>query len=216
LVADRYDWLRALDPKLIADCGANQGQWLAYARGIWPDARYVCFEPQGECASLIPRDDKVTVVEMAVGDRIGRVAFNRSSFNQSSSCLKMGQLHKDYFPFSAGESVCEVEMTTLDEFFDSTTKPYGCSGAFPDIVKLDLQGFELQALIHSPRVVMKAKAIVCETSFVELYEGQPLFGEIHDYMTQCGYRYAGIVESPLLSPIDGQPLEEDSWFIKIT
>ena len=203
---DKYDWLRRLAPEVVFDCGANTGQWLEYGWNVWPNAKFVCFEPQGECASLIRTAPTITVVAKAVGDKIGTVKFNRSSFNQSSSVLKMGQLHKDLFPFSAGESVCEVEMTTLDEWCEQ-------NNLWPDVLKLDLQGYELQALIHSPRVMMKVKAVVCETSFVELYEGQPLFGEIHDYMTQIGFKYAGCIEPPLVDST-GKPLEEDSWFVK--
>jgi FkbM family methyltransferase len=205
---DRFDWLRKLDVKVVLDGGANQGQWVEYCRQIWPDAKYVCFEPLPECASNIPRDDKVTVVEMALGDRFGKVSFNRSSFNQSSSVLKMGDLHKKLYPFSAGESTCEVEMTTMDEWCEK-------SGVWPDLVKLDLQGYELQAMIHSPRVMMKAKVVCCETSFLELYDGQPLFGEVHDYMTQIGFRYMGCIQPPMGSPEDGTPLEEDSWWVKV-
>jgi FkbM family methyltransferase len=204
---DKYDWLRALAPAVVIDGGANQGQWLAYARGIWPQARYICFEPQGECASLIPRDPLVTVVESALGDRLGVVSFRRSSFNQSSSVLKMAQLHKDAFPFTAGESVCEVPITTLDQWCEENS-------TWGDVVKLDLQGYELAALMHMPRSLMHAKALCVETSFVELYEGQPLFGEIHDYLGQLGFRYAGCIESPLGSPLDGRPMEEDSWWVK--
>lgn len=204
---DKFEWLRSLDVATVVDGGANQGQWLAYARQIWPKARFVCFEPQGECASMIPKGDGVTVVEIALGDRIGSVKFNRSSFNQSSSILKMAQLHKDAFPFTAGESSCEVPVTTLDQWCEE-------NGTWADVVKLDLQGYELQALMYMPRSLMKAKALCVETSFVELYDGQPLFGVIHDYLGQLGFRYAGCIEPPLASPLDGRPLEEDSWFVK--
>jgi len=197
-----------LDVGVVVDGGANQGQWLAYARQIWPEARYVCFEPQGECASMIPKDGNVTVVESALGDRIGLVKFNRSSFNQSSSILKMGVLHKEAFPFSAGESSVEVPVTTLDQWCEE-------NGVWGDVVKLDLQGYELQALMHMPRSLMKAKVLCVETSYVELYEAQPLFGDIHDYLGQLGYRYAGCIEPPLGSPLDGRPLEEDSWWVKM-
>ncbi len=206
---DRFTWLRAIDVGVVVDGGANQGQWLAYARQIWPEAHYVCFEPQGECASMIPKDDKVTVVASALGDKIGNVEFRRSSFNQSSSILPMADLHKTAFPFTAGESVCEVPITTLDQWCEE-------NGTWPDVIKLDLQGYELNALMASPRALMKAKLIVCETSFVELYTGQPLFGDIHDYLGQIGFRYAGCIEPPLCSPIDGRPMEEDSYFVKVT
>lgn len=204
---DKYDWLRAIAPTVVIDGGANCGQWLGYARQFWGDSKFVCFEPQEECAGLIQKDEKVIVVPAALGDRIGKIPFRRSSFNQSSSILTMAQLHKDAFPFTAGESVCEVPITTLDQWCEE-------NDTWGDIIKLDLQGYELNALMHMPRSLMKAKALCVETSFVELYEGQPLFGEIHDYLTQIGFRYVGCIESPLASPFDGRPMEEDSWFVK--
>ncbi len=204
---DRFDWLRVYKPTVVIDGGANCGQWLAYGRNIWPDAKFVCFEPQPECAAAIPSGDAVTVVQSALGDRIGTVKFNRSSFNQSSSILKMAQLHKILAPESAGEVVIEVPITTLDEWCQN-------NDTWGDVVKLDLQGYELNALMHMPRSLMKAQVLCVETSFVELYEGQPLFGDIHDYLGQVGFRYAGCVEPPWGSQFNGRPLEEDSWFVK--
>jgi hypothetical protein len=118
----------------------------------------------------------------------------------------MGQLHKDLFPFSADHETVKVGMTTLDAFFE------GMDG--PDVVKLDLQGYELEALKGGERVIAGAKALCIETSYVELYEGQPLFGDIHEWLQRRGWVYRGSVEPPLLSEVDGSPLEEDSWFTR--
>lgn len=191
---------------MVLDGGANEGQWRGYAKQFWPAAGFVCFEPLMECAEKISRDPLTWVVCGALGGSVGEVEFGRSSFSQSSSVLPMGQLHKDLFPFSAGGDTVKVVMTTLDAFFD------GMPG--PEVVKLDLQGYELEALKGGERVVSEAKALCIETSYVSLYDGQPLFGEIHDYLSRRGWRYAGAIEAPMLSGEDGTPLEEDSWFVR--
>jgi FkbM family methyltransferase len=189
---------------LVLDGGANEGQWLGYMRQFWPWVHVVCFEPLAECAAKIPRNPLTWVVQGALGAGCGEVEFHRSSFAQSSSMLAMGEAHKSLFPFSKDHDVVKVVMTTLDAFFD------GMEG--PDVVKLDLQGYELEALKGGERVLSGARALCVETSFVELYDGQPLFGEVHEWLRAKGWRYRGAIEAPMLSGEDGTPLEEDSWF----
>lgn len=53
--------------------------------------------------------------------------------------------------------------------------------------------------------------ILIETSFSELYVGQPLFAEIYQYLSENGFRYTGNV-GQMLSPLDGTILQEDSVF----
>lgn len=207
-MGDKFSWLRALDVKTVVDGGANVGQWLGYARQIWPDSTFVCFEPLTECSMQIPTGGNTIVVNSALGDKVGKIQFRKSSFDQSSSILTMAQLHKDAFPFTAGEQLVEVPITTLDSWCEE-------NDLWPDVIKLDLQGYELNALMCSPRALMGCKLVICETSYVELYQGQPLFGQIHDYLSQIGFQYAGCIELPLASPIDGRPLEEDSYFVKV-
>ena len=203
---DRYKWLKDLNPTLVLDGGANEGQWLWYGKQLWPRASFICVEALPECAAKIPAGERVWVAQGALGERCGEVTFNRSSFSQSSSVLPMGKLHKDLFPFSKDHEPVTVGMTTMDAFFE------GMKG--PEVIKLDLQGYELEALKGGERVVSEAKALCIETSYVSLYDGQPLFGDIHKYLHDRGWVYRGCVEPPLCDERDGTPLEEDSWFVR--
>jgi hypothetical protein len=84
----------------------------------------------------------------------------------------------------------------------------------PMLVKLDVQGFEDRVLSGGERTIKKAKAIITETSFVPLYEGQPLFDDIRRQLSEWGFLYAGSV-GQLRSQTTGEVLQEDSLFLSV-
>jgi FkbM family methyltransferase len=56
-----------------------------------------------------------------------------------------------------------------------------------DFLKMDIQGGELQALVHGEARLARCAMIHLEVSFVPLYEGQPTFGEIDVWMRAHGF-----------------------------
>ncbi len=61
----------------------------------------------------------------------------------------------------------------------------GC--ALPDLIKIDVQGAELQVLENGPNTVSNGLVIETEVEFVPLYKGQPLFGDIHAFLRSLGF-----------------------------
>jgi hypothetical protein len=59
----------------------------------------------------------------------------------------------------------------------------------------------------------KARVVIIETSFIELYEKQLLFRDIYSEMERMGFTYAGSLNDDR-SKIDGSVLQQDSVFIK--
>ena len=51
-----------------------------------------------------------------------------------------------------------------------------------DFLKLDVQGAELEILNHATEVLKHVDMIQIEVCFIELYQGQPLFAEIDQFM----------------------------------
>lgn len=210
--ADKFEWLRRLGIRTVVDVGANIGQWAAYIHRVLPESRIVSVEPLPEAFEALCRNlggrPGFTAVCCAVSDYDGETEFRRSSFDQSSSILPMGSLHKECFPFSAGEEMVRVPCRTLD----------GLCGDLavdgPLLVKLDVQGVEDRVIRGGLSTLESASVVVCETSFVELYEGQCLFKDVVDLLYPLGFVYAGTWEEPLRSPLDGSCLEEDSIFVR--
>ncbi len=58
-----------------------------------------------------------------------------------------------------------------------------------DVLKLDLQGFEVEALKGAAALLRRGiRCIYTEVSFVPLYEGSCLFGDVDALLRQHGYR----------------------------
>jgi hypothetical protein len=78
-------------------------------------------------------------------------------------------------------SESQAEMWELDRYVGERGLPP------PDLLKLDVQGAELQILQGGTRTLGHAKAIIAEVSFVELYEGQSSFSDLCAFLQAHGF-----------------------------
>jgi hypothetical protein len=62
----------------------------------------------------------------------------------------------------------------------------------PALLKLDVQGFELQALAGCEDVLPRFDWVYVECSFMELYAGQSLADEVIAWLRERGLRLAGV------------------------
>lgn len=72
----------------------------------------------------------------------------------------------------------DVETVRLDDVSE-------CPRA--DYAKLDVQGAELLVLEHGMEKLADAVVVETEVEFVEIYRGQPLFGDIESFMRSKGF-----------------------------
>ena len=61
----------------------------------------------------------------------------------------------------------------------------------PAILKLDVQGFEFEALQGCESLIGRFEWVYCECSFVELYSGQKLAADIIEWLANRGFRLIG-------------------------
>ena len=99
----------------------------------------------------------------------------------SSSLLALGKNQKEIFGDTT-VSQQSISIVTLDGYIKEQQLP------LPDVIKLDIQGYELEALKGGKLCMQHAHFILLEVSFIEFYEGQPLFSEIVNFMQQQGFR----------------------------
>lgn len=179
--------------KVILDCGANVGQMARSFRHLYENADIYSFEPVGTCFSELERtcaEIGVKPVKKAVSDHDGVCKINLTTSPECHSLLGYEPSNPcEQYTWIVDEE--EVDVCSLDNWCaqnDIDTKTI-------DIIKLDVQGAELQALRGATKILKSAKMVLAEVSFVPLYKDSPLFGEVDDFMKQAGYDRAALYPS---------------------
>lgn len=66
----------------------------------------------------------------------------------------------------------------------------------PDLVKMDVQGFEDRIIKGGKETFSHCRSFVIEVSFEEFYEGQALFHDVYELMHSLGKRFIGFGNTP--------------------
>jgi len=204
-------WVKQLALKTVIDVGANLGQFSTKMRKLLPNVVIYAFEPLPDCFKELQvafaGDSCFHAFNVGLGDAAGQSNFMRNQSCASSSFLKITPAHTDAFPFTANTSSVIVKMERLDDMAK------GMDLMAPFMLKIDVQGFEDRVLRGGGVTARKAKVVLLETSFLRLYEQQPLFDDIYMLLKGWGFAYQGSFEQ-LRDPGTGWTVQEDSVFVR--
>ncbi len=179
-------------------------------REKFPTAQILSFEPLHDTFDLLVQrmhnDKRFQAYNVALGEATAESVIHRSESNPSSSLLPMGDLHKKLYPKSATHTDEPVLIRELDEVLKDAKLEK------PVLIKIDVQGFEGSVIKGGQNILRQADIILVENSFTTLYEGQPLFADIHDLLKNLGFSYRGRSETHY-NPNTKEPIYEDSVFI---
>ncbi len=210
----KRQWILDLGIKSIIDIGANEGQFAKLAREVFPSADIYSFEPLPDCfanlKNALPNDENFFPFENGIGSKEQTLDFFRSFHSPSSSFLKMEELYKQAFPESEnGQSVepIKVQVKTLDGVFGERQLSKNI------LVKIDVQGYEIEAIEGASQVLKESKLAILEMSFIELYEKQPLFHEVYEKMYNLGFRFHGSL-AQMLHPTTSEVVQMDAIFVR--
>jgi FkbM family methyltransferase len=184
-------------PRSVIDVGANIGQFAIACAKIFPDATVHSFEPVPECVARLRHNTeklpKVRVHAVALGERAGRIVLNVNSFRQSSSILRLAEIHRAAFPDAREVAAIEVPLSTLDR------EMKGVPLDAPALLKLDVQGYEPQVLKGASETLRKMDYVLLESSFRPMYEGENTFLPMVQVMERQGFAFlrpAGWLSDP--------------------
>jgi FkbM family methyltransferase len=139
---------------LIVDVGANVGQFANAAKLFFPEARVVSFEPDPETYVDLRvnthglRD--VNLHNIGLGDREGVLTFYRHKLSVMSSF----SVQADDVAGHRGST--ELPVRRLDTVLDSDDRP--------DLLKIDVEGFERQVLQGAWETVTRSRYVLIEVS----------------------------------------------------
>ncbi|WP_236695328.1 FkbM family methyltransferase [Mycolicibacterium chubuense] len=185
---EHLDAIRICEPNTLIDAGANKGQFSLAFRSVRPSSTIFAFEPLPDAAGIYEQlfagDEAVIVARTALADAAGTAEFHVADRQDSSSLLSPGTGQELAFGVRTA-TVMQVPVRRLDECIDLDQL------TSPIFLKVDVQGAEL-AVFEGCDNLHLIDFIYVELSFVELYEGQPLFYEVIDYLADRGFRVRGI------------------------
>jgi FkbM family methyltransferase len=173
----------------VVDIGANRGQFALAARAF-SGAKVISFEPLPEVAQIFRKlfsdDPAVKLHVAAIGEKSEKKHIHLSARDDSSSLLEIGDAQSKFFPGTHEIGTLEVKVGTLDDFLTKEEIVH------PAMLKLDVQGFELQALAGCKSLIDNFDYVYCECSFVELYKDQKLAGDVVAYLGALGFILTGV------------------------
>lgn len=205
----RAPWVQALGIATVLDAGANIGQFATAARAAFPAARIVSFEPLPDCFAQLRRrfrrDARFQARQLALGARNEERELQRSAYSPSSSLLPMDDRHRAAFPSTAATTAVRVPVRRLDDELQ------GLDLAAPILLKLDVQGAEMEVLEGARGTLERCSLVLLEASLRRLYVGEALFADVQAYLGGAGFTLAGLAGS-LRDPRDGRMLQVDAMF----
>jgi FkbM family methyltransferase len=179
--------IKLTKPKYLCDIGANNGLWAYVLQQMNPNLEHIVFfEPQTQYQEKLqklsfPNITKV-IYPCGLGDQKEELAIKGGT--ASASFFDVEQ-QTEYFPDSLSDKQESVEIHLLDEIYAQDNLPT------PDLIKLDVQGFELNVLKGGINTLRKTKYLVIELSFRQFYKNQPSIWEIFKFLQENNFIMIG-------------------------
>lgn len=206
LLSETSEYFDLDDIDYIFDVGSLNGIESVYFSQYLPNSKIYSFEANPNSASLVRENQKfysnARCINKAVSDYNGKNTFYLTTENiGASSLLKPigGYAGNQY-------STIEVDVITIEKFCEENKIPK------VDILWMDLQGNELNALKGMGEMLSNTKVICSEVGLKPYYENHTLYDEIVEYLEKYGFEVSE-KDYPFAYPRDKNGIECDFIFI---
>lgn len=169
--------------KTAYDLGANIGTWSLLCKTLIPSVVIHAFEPTPVYQEGFSRStsglQNIVLHKVGAGAESRKATFNLSG--HSSSFLSVSENLLRMYPGEKKTGEITVDMVRLDDYVQSQGLP------LPDLMKLDVEGYELEVLKGAINCMKHCRYIILEVSFLERHIAQPLFHDVAYFMAQNGF-----------------------------
>lgn len=192
-------------PRTVIDVGAAWGKWSRECSAVFPDAEYLLIEPleeyQQDLQDTVAAIGHAAIVPLVLKSESGIAQFNvHPDLEGSSLFLEEG-----------GVAVNGFTRTLPAGTLDVVIAEKGAEG--PCLLKLDVQGAELDVLRGAEELLQKTEYVILETSLFAAYDNVPLLHEVIAFMAARGFVPYDIL-GLLYRPLDGALCQADVCFVK--
>jgi len=164
-------------PRHALDIGAFAGDWAKTCQRVFPGAQVMMVEPQPHHGAALRQLCQSTAGLTLTQALLGREPREAVAFRliETGSSMFATDRHPD-------ARTIELPMTTLEQATRGT--PF----ARPELIKIDVQGAELEVFEGGWEVVTAAQALIVEVSLFQEYEDSPLMPAMISTLSRRGFR----------------------------
>jgi len=150
------------EPKVIYDIGSCVLHWTKEAKKLWPDAKYILFDAFSHAEFLYEGHDYNIGVLSDEDDKL--ISFYQNDFHPGGNSYyrEIGCQHGDFFPQDK-----YIEM--ISKKIDTVVKEKGYP--LPDLVKIDVQGAEVDIIKGGINTFKNASRMIIELQKTEYNQG---------------------------------------------
>jgi FkbM family methyltransferase len=192
-------------PNSILDIGAHSGDFYKECLKQFPHAYYFLVEGNTECEPIL-KELNVPYFIGLLGDKEGYVNFYKSKlFNGCTSSTTGNSIYREKTSYYNEENILILaeSIFKLDDITDRTF----------DLIKLDVQGAELDILSGGQRTAKMAKGILMEVSVIQYNENAPLEDQVMKFMDEFGFVPMEIVDTHR-NPETNEHIQNDVFFLR--
>ncbi len=170
-------------PYKVLDVGANIGQFHQLFKEWYPFSYVYSIEASEACEPYLK--------EITDDYHIGLLSKDENEYDfhiipLDPLCTEMSIYKEKTELWTNHSSKIKKQATTLDILFKDE---------YFDLIKIDVQGAELDVMEGGKEICKKAKAILLEISLTQYNENAPLYDEVISYMESINFKAVEVLDT---------------------
>jgi FkbM family methyltransferase len=166
------------EPKVCYDIGSCVLHWTRHAENIWKNTKIILFDAFEPCKILYQGYD------YSMGP-LSNIDYNPIKFYQHDLHFGGNSYYREV-GHPANIFNKDVYLNKITRTLDSVVKDRNF--LYPDLIKIDTQGAELDILKGSTHVLEHASIILVECQHEKYNDGAPLYNETNEYLESIGWK----------------------------
>jgi hypothetical protein len=178
----RLKYWNNFTPKVIYDIGSNYLSWYKLASNVWRDSKIYCIDACSEFANTYPRYNIDYAIEL-LSDRKEEIEFWENPM--CPGLCTMYPVNENYDDARVFHNQYLRKTIRQTKTLDELVKEKGWMK--PDLIKIDVQGAEVNILKGSSLVLEGCNHLILEVQNKEFSTGAPMLEDVKQFMNSIGF-----------------------------